>query len=269
MDSEQSKLQQTEREETPPSVWKLLVDYMDKHPGRIQTWATVVQAVTAILMLVTLLLGWRALVLSQQQFESTIEPVIEISYQQPQILDTNFFNGSVTNYYLGVPIENVTTNLNLPFTNTAIATFKNIGCVSISHLELFMWMEIAFDEQQKATNFLYSRTSNLLSDTLSPNQSVIYNFGNESVLQNLQKMNRPEGKGRALFFVVRYQRSVDMKPKYKLIMFEAFTSNPTGEGPYWVMAVDNNRLYTSHSINGDVPDSQKMKAEAKEILESV
>jgi hypothetical protein len=182
------------------------------------------------------------------------------------MLGTNIFAGSVTNYYLGVPIENVITNLNFTVTNTAITTFKNIGCVSISHLELFMWLEIVFDEHQKATNFLYSRTSNLLSDTLSPNQSVTYNFGNEPVLQNLVKMKEQnEGKGHSLFFVMRYQRSVDMKPNYKLIMFEIMSFNPNGARAY-AMAFDNNSLYTRCSDKNGFVESQTMKTEAKEIL---
>ena len=265
---QQSK-QVFDEEKMPPSVGEIVLNKLaglsDKYGSHIQTWATVVQAGTALLMLVTLVLGWRALVLSQRQFESTIEPVLEISYQSPQMLDTNLIPGSVTNYYLGVPIENVITNLNFTFTNTAITTFKNIGCVSISHLELFMWMDVAFDEHQKATNFLYSRTSNLLSGTLPPNQSVTYNFGNESVLQNLIKMSRQESKGRAVYFVMRYQRSVDMKPSYKIIMFETGSSNPNGERPY-AMALDNNRLYIGHSDKDGFVESQTMKTEAKDIL---
>ena len=253
----------------PPSVaqivLKKLTEWSGKYGSHIQTWSTVVQAGTALLMLVTLFLGWRALVLSQRQFESTIEPVLEISYQSPQILDTNFVPRTVTNYYLGVPIENVITNFNFAFTNTAITTFKNIGCVPISHLELFMWMDVAFDENQKATNFLYSRTSNLVSDTLSPNQCVTYNFGNESVLQNLIKMSRQERKGRAVYFVMRYQRSVDMKPSYKMIMFEAVSSDPNGERPY-AIAFDKNRLYMGHSGKNGFEESQTMKIEAKDIL---
>jgi hypothetical protein len=260
--------QNSDKEKMPPSVAKMvfskLSELSDKHGPQIKTWVTVVQSITAILMLVTLILGWQALTLSQRQFESTIEPVLEISYQTPQILETNLVPGSTTNYYLGVPIENVYTNFNFTFTNTAIATFKNIGCVSISHLELFMWMDIAFDEHQKATNFLYSRTSNLFSEILSPNQSVTYDFGNEPVLQNLVKMNRQERKGRALYFVMRYQRSVDMKPKYKLVMFEIVSSNPNGERPY-AMAFDNNRLYIGHSDKNGVLESQAMKTEAKKF----
>jgi hypothetical protein len=261
--------QTTDADKMPLSVGELvlkkLTEWSGKYRSQIQTWATVIQTVIAVLMLATLVLGWRALMLSQRQFESTIEPVLEISYQSPQILDTNLVPGSVTNYYLGVPIENVTTNLNFTFTNTAITTFKNIGCVSISHLELFMWMVVAFDEHQKATNFLYSRTSNLLSDTLSPKQSVIYNFGSESALQNLIKMSRQERKGRAVYFVMRYQRSVDMKPSYKMIMFEAISSNPNGEKPY-AFSFDNNRLYMGHSDKDGFVESQTMKMEAKDIL---
>jgi hypothetical protein len=262
----------SDEEKLPLSVGEIVLNkltaFSGKYGSHIQTWSTVVQAGTALLMLATLILGWRALVLSQRQFESTVEPVLEISYRQPQMLDTNLVLGSVTNFYLGVPIENVTTNLNVTFTNTAITTFKNIGCVSISHLELFMWMDVAFDEHQKATNFLYSRTSNLLADILSPNQSAIYNFGNESVLQNLIKMSRQERKGRAVYFVMRYQRSVDMKPSYKMIIFETISSNPNGERPY-VMAFDINRLFIGHSNKDGFVESQTMKMEAKDILKSL
>jgi hypothetical protein len=89
MEEKPSILQQLKQDsdnvKTPPPVWKVgfekLCAFLDKHFQRIQTWATVIQTVIAVLMLATLVLGWRALVLSQRQFESTIEPELEISHR--------------------------------------------------------------------------------------------------------------------------------------------------------------------------------------------
>jgi hypothetical protein len=189
----QRSKQDSDNEKTPPHVWKVgfekLCAFLDKHFQRIQTWATVIQTVIAVLMLATLVLGWRALVLSQRQFESTIEPVLDISYQQPSV-DANFAPQTVTSYALGVPLDNMLTNVShINFTNFPRTVFKNIGNVPISNLEIFMWMEVVFDEHLKVNDFIYTRDSKLISNKLAPDQSVTYNFSDEPTLQSLLKMS--------------------------------------------------------------------------------
>jgi hypothetical protein len=267
---QQSK-QASDDKKVPSSVGEILLNkltgFSGKYGPHIQTWSTVVQAGTALLMLVTLILGWRALVLSQQQFESSIEPELDVSYQA-QFADTNFVTSltvanTVTNYTFGVPLVNMLTNANIGPTLTK-TVFKNIGNVPISNLEIFMWMEVVFDEHLKVKDFIYTRDAKLISNKLAPDQSVTYNFSDELTLQSLLKMSWQERNERALCFIVRFQRTVDMKPKFKLIVF---VPRMTIGKQVFAMPVDNNFQYGTFSKNGDIPDDRKMRAEAKNILE--
>src|ERR1019366_6636000 len=128
------KLQIETKEQQLRILWASFLKWLDTHGPRIQSISTLVQALTAILMLLSLIFGYlalreshAALLVGQQQLVTTIEPRLDI-----------FYEGT------GWP--------SWP-TNGAVVKFKNVGAVLISNLEIVIKMQVVFDKDFEIKGF--------------------------------------------------------------------------------------------------------------------
>ncbi len=141
-----------------------------KYHTHIQTIAAVIQAALAFIMVFTLAEGCKALKISQNQFESTVEPYIDITFN-PLVL-TNTITGKLgsNNYFIfDTLLSNVTTNQNLEMASRTVAVFKNEGAVDIANVEKVFSIKIKFDNYNAIENQFIDNTlvSGLLGQSLA------------------------------------------------------------------------------------------------------
>ncbi len=204
------------------------LEWLNKHGPAVQTVIAVVMTWSLIQGCKAMHESHRTLLLTQQQFESTIEPVLDVSYGDGP-------------------------------TNGIIVTLKNVGTVKISDLRLIASACVFFNSDSQITNNQVSMLSELLADTLANKQSITYDFGKQKA-ENMVIFRNGGELVRAACYVLRYRRSVDMKPKFKLIMF--FVGNDN-----FFMPVDSlNSRSTSASPFGNVNRLFVMKANARKFL---
>jgi hypothetical protein len=191
----------------------------------LNTHGPAIQTVIAIIMLVSLLMGWHAIKLSQKQFESTIEPQLEIEYGSPdfamiqQAMQTNAVGVHVaieTNITVGKPqLEAFVRSC----TNFCRVNFKNLGAVSISGIDLLMAIEIATDESNNLREVMTDYVPQVLANHLRPGENAWHYFGDHPAIKRLNSLRPPESRRRVVCFVLRYNRSVDMKPNIRYVFF--------------------------------------------------
>ena len=201
-----------------------LVGFLDRHGPAVQSGCAVVGVCIAALMI------W-SLKTSMKQLELSIEPRLEVSGESPAI-DLGSVVKVSTNYALGVPITNVITPSNLTtaqservnqaFSNLRRITFKNAGAVGISDVEVAMRLEVDLDSDGTVTNAVYEHTGQIIARRLRPSELVVHDFAGEPVLTRLLTMPRDRARSHVVCYVIRYRRTIDMKPKIRLLCFEAF-----------------------------------------------
>ena len=194
--------------------------FFERHGAAIQTVATVVGVIIAALML------W-SLGISRRQFESSIEPRLDVSCGMPAfdlggviMPETNYIPGST------IALTNVLSKLERPqldrlkhaLANLTKLKIRNAGAVPISDLQITLRLEAVLDERGEVTNALYETTSQVLSAKLSPNMSVAHDFA-EPALDRLAGVRSVPGGTHVVCYLLTYRRSVDMKPKSRVIVF--------------------------------------------------
>lgn len=220
--------------------------FFERHGAAIQTVATVLGVVIAGLML------W-SLGISRRQLESSIEPRLEISCGMPPI-DLGGIIIPETNYVPGsaVPLTNVLASLDHSqldrlkerLANLTKLKIRNAGAVSISDVQITLRLEAVLDERGEVTNAVYEGPLQGLSANLGPNMSVIHDFAEPALVRLAAERQVPAGT-HVVCYVLTYRRSVDMKPKARLIVFQAWRLEP-GSGPAAFVAAMPFGTYTSY-----------------------
>ena len=204
--------------------------FFERYGAAIQTVSTVVGVIIAGLML------W-SLRISRHQLESSIEPRLDVVWKSPTV-DLGPSIKAETHSISGISISNSIGSLTgLQWdrlwqgmrTNFAMVVIRNAGAVQISDVQLIMRLEADLDGSGTVTNAFYESIAEILSESLAPNNTLAHDFGTESALGRLVSLPRERARSHVTCFVIKYRQSVDMKPKTKLICFEAMRISPNPE----------------------------------------
>jgi len=177
-------------------MWIKIQNSLKRHPDVVQAVAAIVQTLIALVMMVALIqscqqmrLAERALVLSQQQFESTVAPVVSVR------------NGGET------------------------ITFENRGAIPVSNVEVAGILVAGFvhDGTNYAMKFSFMDVSTHAIHEGALRNGEKATFSVAPVLkQNIAAFRSEEFykglDGEALGIILRYRRKADMAPFHRLLV---------------------------------------------------
>jgi hypothetical protein len=172
-----------------------------------------------------------SLLISRRQLEASVEPRLELTQGYPMDvyappIETNVISGITMTNVISVTRfdKSQMEAFRKSMTNSTRVIFKNTGAVDISDVQLIMRLKASQDENENVTNAVYENLSESISKSLCPDHNVIYDFKDDGYLNALVDPNRLRNE--VVCYVIRYRRSVDMKPKYMLVCFEPFKFTP-------------------------------------------
>jgi hypothetical protein len=210
--------------------------FFERHGAAIQTVSTMLGVVIAGLML------W-SLVISRRQLESSIEPRLDIACAPHSAelggaiaAETNSWNGMLItnalmpNHLTSAQQERLIDTL-ASYTRISI---RNAGAVAISDVQILMRLEAGLDGSGTVTNAVYESCRQTLSTNLRPNETVVHDFGSEPALARLVRNPHAPTRSRVVCYLIGYRRSIDMKPKFRLICFDAWRFLPASDRAFAV-----------------------------------
>jgi hypothetical protein len=161
--------------------------------AKIQDWIAITQTIIAALMLWSLWESHETLLLTKRQIESSITPVLGM-----------WQGGSELH-------------------------FENQGSVPISKLEVVARLAAHYDiEKEKIVDFQLSNMQEAVCEELNPSEKINFNF--EKLTLPVEVYFASGNQLEAYCLILRYWRSADMKPNYKLVYFYRLKANSPASG---------------------------------------
>jgi hypothetical protein len=209
--------------------------FFERHGAAVQTITAVIGAGIALLML------W-SLVITRRQLECSMEARLDfvacgfspVSLGYVRFVTTNYIPGSV------VALTNVPELdgrqlelLKQSSTNLSKVEVRNAGAVSVSDVQVIMQLEAVLNEQGEVTNAVYEAAPELLSKELKPARNFVHDFAG-SALTRLEGAPHVPGATHVVCFVILYRRTVDMKPRTKIVVFQRWRLCPDIEASTFV-----------------------------------
>jgi len=140
-------------------------------------------------------------------------------------------------------------------------------CPWVADLRMVATVGVLFDSHHSITNYQIITDSLSIAKTLPPSGRAVYDFSQPKVQEHVHAPGDLEH--RACCFVVKYRRSVDMKPKLKLIML-VIAESPDGKGELqFYLPADFSAQMTMFSPSGNLSPFFKMKTAVRTLLKGM